>query len=298
MQTKFSLYILISLFCYPLWGQAYKPLLDDFNEWHFTTCFFGCLTDVYYTNGDTIVNGKNHKVLDGFHYISRTFLLNEEVADKQVFLTLVDPPNSTEYLLYDFSLAVGDSIDMKNPITPFPEDAGYYKLDSIVLRPLVDSNEYRHFYLSPAPSNTTSTTNAVWIEGVGSLSLITAPSGDPDINGVGALSCFFKEAELFYSNLDSITACEPVILNLNPAVEILPELEVSTLVSKDFCLLNNASRVKFADVFDLNGRRLKSIDNSGENRISIDFSTYKSGVYVMVVYDRNFRKKTYKILVD
>ena len=30
-------------------------MLDNINEWHFTTCFSGCLTDAYYTDGDTIV---------------------------------------------------------------------------------------------------------------------------------------------------------------------------------------------------------------------------------------------------
>lgn len=293
---KNILYLITLFLCFPVWGQAYKPLLDDFNEWQFTSCYFGCLTDVYYTNGDTIVNGKNHKVLDGFHYISRSFLLHEEVAERKVYLTFVDPPINTEYLLYDFSLPIGDSIDMKNPITPFPEDAGYYILDSIVLRPLVDLNDYRHFYLSPAPSNTISTTEAVWIEGLGSLSLISAPSGYPDINGVGQLSCFFKEAELFYSDLDSIDACDPVILGIDTNKNSLDEVEVLTLISND-CILNNTSEVRFVDVFDLNGRRLKTFDNNGDNRITLDLSTFKSGVYLLVVYNRYFNKKTFKLLV-
>ena len=293
---KNILYLIILFLCFPVWGQAYKPLLDEFNEWHFTSCYFGCLTDIYFTNGDTIVNGKNHKVLDGFHYISRTFLLHEEVAERKVYLTFVDPPITTEYLLYDFSLPIGDSIDMRNPITPFPEEAGYYILDSIVLRPLVDLNEYRHFYLSPAPSNTISTTNAIWIEGLGSLSLITAPSGFPDINGVGQLSCFFKEAELFYSDLDSISTCEPIILGLDSINNSLDEVEVLTLVSND-CTLNNTKDVRYVDVFDLNGRRLKTLKNNGENSITLDLSAFNSGVYLMAVYNRYFKKKTFKLLV-
>ena len=39
-------------------SQQYEPLLNGFNEWHFTNCYFGCLTDTYFTNGDTIVNNK------------------------------------------------------------------------------------------------------------------------------------------------------------------------------------------------------------------------------------------------
>ena len=48
----------------------------------------------------------------------------------------------------------------------------YYNLDSIISRPLVNGNDYRHFYFSPSESNIVSTTNAIWIEGAGSLYMI------------------------------------------------------------------------------------------------------------------------------
>ena len=166
---KKLLLLCLIAFCIPMFAQEYKPLLDNYNEWHVTTCFFGCTTDRYWTDGDTIVNGIDYKILDGFHFISRTFLLREEIVERKVYLNFVNP-NGGEYLLYDFALPIGDSIDMKNPISPFPEDAGYYRVDSIIPRPLADGNEYRHFYLSPTPSNTISSTNAIWVEGAGSLS--------------------------------------------------------------------------------------------------------------------------------
>ena len=65
MNKKILLLFLLS--CMNMFGQAYIPLLDNQNEWHFTNCYEGCLTDIYYTNGDTIVNNKTHKILDGFH---------------------------------------------------------------------------------------------------------------------------------------------------------------------------------------------------------------------------------------
>ena len=279
-------------------AQDYKPLLDNYNEWHFTSCYFGCLTDVYYTDGDTIVNGKTHKILDGFHFISRSFLLNEEVATKRVSLTFVDGTINEEYLLYDFSLTIGDSINMLNPITPFPEEAGYYRLDSIINRSLVDGNDYRHFYLSPTPSNPISTTNATWIEGVGSLSLINAPSGFPDINGAGHLSCFFKNGESFYTNLDSIDGCEPIILSNSLNNSYLDGLTIVNNGKDHYCQLFNTSSVRFLDIYDLSGQRLNSVSNRGENSLSLDFSGYASGVYIVVVYDRFFQQKTFKVLID
>jgi hypothetical protein len=294
---KLLIIVLFSTFS-STFGQEYKPFLDNYNEWHVTTCFFGCLTDKYFTAGDTIVGANDYKVLDGYHYISRTFLLREELLDRKVYMNIVSPSGNNEYLLYDFSMIVGDSIDMKNPITPFPENAGYYRLDSIIPRPLADGDDYRHFYLSPALSNTISNTNAIWVEGAGSLSLINAPSGDPDINGAGSLSCSFKNSIPFYRNLDSIDSCEPlIVLGLNEFSNQLYEVQVNTLVTDKYCHLTNVQNARFIDVYDLHGRRLIDHSNNGKREISLDFSNLKSGVYIIVMNTNQFQKRTFKVIV-
>lgn len=283
----------------PVFGQAYEPLLSNYNEWHLTSCFFGCLTDRYYTAGDTVVDGQDYKVLDGYHYISRTFLLREDVTERKVYLNFVSPSGNTEYLLYDFSMEVGDSIDMKNPITPFPENAGYYTLDAIILEPLVDGIDYRHFYLSPSESNTVSTSDAIWVEGAGSLSMITAPSGFPDINDVGHLSCAFKDSEPFYVNLDSIDDCEPlIVLGVNQYADQLSKVEVSSLVRDGICSLSRIENVRYIDVFDINGRKVLEATNSGKRNAQLDVSIFDSGLYLLIVYTNQFQKKTFKIVVD
>ncbi|MFT5878454.1 MAG: hypothetical protein ACI8SA_002321 [Dokdonia sp.] len=297
MKKLFNVFLFI--YCATLFSQEYEPLLNDYNEWHTTYCFFGCYTDVYYTNGDTIVDGMDYKVLDGFHFISRTFLLREELLERKVYLNFVQETGNTEYLLYDFSLNVGDTFDMKNPISPFPEDAGDYDLDSIILRPLVDGNDYRHFYFSPSESNTTSTTNAIWVEGAGSLSLINAPSGEPDINDVGHLSCFFKNGESFYANLDSIEACEPtIVLDMNEYYYPLDEIIVSTNHNTNHCKLDNIEGIKFIDLYDINGRRLESFTNNGNKNLTFDVSNYTPGIYIIIVHTKQFKKKTFKIIIQ
>ncbi|HPF12548.1 MAG TPA: T9SS type A sorting domain-containing protein [Flavobacteriaceae bacterium] len=278
-------------------AQEYEPLLYYYNEWHFTTCFFGCLTDVYYTNGDTLVGGKNYKVLDGYHFISRTFLLREETQNKKVYLKLMNTAGFPEYLLYDFSMEVGDSIDMRNPITPFPEEAGYYILDSIVPRTLANGNDYNHFYLSPSLSNTVSTTNAVWIEGIGSLSLINAPSGYPDINGVGHLSCAFKNSNLFYSNLDSIDGCDPVIILdseafSNPFSEVI----VSKSSLEGHFAIRNVEHIPFIDLYDLNGKRIQSLTNNGNPEIQINLSGQAPGIFLLVLTSNTLKKRVFKVI--
>ncbi len=287
------LFILNLFLTVPCIAQDYKPLLDNYNEWQFTYCYSGCLTDMYFTNGDTLVDGKTYKVLDGYHYISRTFLLREEVESRKVYLNLVSASGNKEYLLYDFSLNVGDSIDIKNPISPFPTDGGFYKVDEIINEPLADGNEYRHFYLSPTPSNPISTTPAVWVEGVGSLSLINAPGGFPNINGVGEVTCSFKNGQLFYSILED---CEPLILGNMPQTT-LNGVIVTTLIKDGQCKIYNAENIQSISVFDLNGRKLKDIKTFGEKELTIDFSDFSQGMYFVVAHSISFEKKVFKVLL-
>lgn len=291
---RILLFSILNVFGFSLYSQAYTPLLDNLNEWHVTSCFSGCLTDVYYTNGDTIVDGKNYKILDGFHYISRTFLLREEINNRKVFLNKVASSHNEEFLLYDFSLNEGETFNMQNPYSPFPEDGGAFILDSIIERPLADGNEYRHFYFSPAPGNTISTENAVWIEGAGSLSIINAPGGKPDINGVGHLSCFFKDTEVLYANLDSINDCIPNHMGIERYP--LNNVVISKGNNSGICLVSNAQNVKSLLVFNLSGKKLETIMNDGQNTLKIDLSSYQNGMYILVANGFGDTKKTFKVI--
>ena len=67
-------------------AQEYHQMLDHESEWHLTSCSSTCINDVYYTDGDTIYNSNTYKILNGYHYTSRTFWLREDVLKKQVFL--------------------------------------------------------------------------------------------------------------------------------------------------------------------------------------------------------------------
>ncbi|MAL61146.1 MAG: hypothetical protein CMC14_13985 [Flavobacteriaceae bacterium] len=291
---------LVLLFSINIFSQDYKPLLDTYNEWNVRFCYEGlCDTDIYYTNGDTLVDGMNFKVLDGYHYISRGFLLREDVNSKKVYLKAILPNGIYDYLLYDFSLEVGDSIDMKNPITPFPEDAGYFRVDSIIPRPLVDGNNYDHFYFSPAASNTVSTNNAIWVEGVGSLSIITAPSGDPDIDGVGRVACVFKNGESFYSDLDIIDECEPFFILDSPNYTTQKNSIIAIRTSeKNIFQIINIERFSTIDLYDLKGVHLNTFENNNQHSIQLNVSNYPSGIYLLILNSSTNRKQTLKIVIE
>ena len=295
---KKPLYILLLCLSNLAVCQEYTPLLDTYNQWSLRYCYSGCSTDIYYTNGDTIVDAMNFKVLDGYHFISRGFLLREDVTEKKVYLKTILPSGIRDYLLYDFSLEVGDSIDIKNPASPFIEDAGYYKVDAITLLPLVDSNLYRHFYLSPAASNKISENDAIWVEGVGSLSLINAPGGDPNVNSVGRVACTFKDGVSFYGDLDIIEDCEDIILNI-PLNQIPTNNSkvISSGIINEFFVINIEPFITL-DVYNLKGQLLQHINLNHQNTLPLNLSSYKTSMYLVVLKSQDTAHQVLKVLVQ
>ena len=197
-----------------IFSQNYIEMLAHNCEWQVTYCNNGCNTDVYFTDGDTIYNGHHYRILNGYHFISKTFWLREDMQNQKVYMSFLKNNLRSEVLLYDFNIQKGDSINIYNPISPFNTNPGFYVVDSIVSLQLQNNQYYDHFFLSP--TNLMINESSVWIEGIGSLSLINAPGGTPNVNGVGKLSCFFDNSDLVYSQLDSINSCvlsNPIITN-------------------------------------------------------------------------------------
>ncbi len=279
-------------------SQPYKPLLDNTNQWNFTTCNFGCTSDAYYTNGDTIVAGLNYKILDGFHYISRTFLLREEINNKKVFLAKINPTTVSERILYDFSLTEGAVFTMNNVLSPFPSNGGEFVLDSIRSKPLLNNVYFKHFFFSPIATNETANYNVVWIEGLGSKSLINAPGGNEDINGVGALTCFFKNQELVYSNLQSNQICTYLELKTEKQKQLVDKIKIYSLPEKNKFSFLNSEFISKITIYDCFGKNLNYLFENKNQFKFIDLSNNSKGIYFVNVLDSLNKKTTFKVLVQ
>lgn len=258
-------------------GQSYTPMLDNQNEWHIGYCNNdGCLLDKYYTDGDTIALGYQYKILDGYHYISRKFLLREDVPEKKVYLNFAYNGMGEDVLLYDFSLEEGDSIRMLNPISPFPEDFGYFKLDSIRSKPRLENQTAKFYYFSAVESNNEGFGYLpVWVEGVGSLSLINAPGGDPNYFGVGHLTCFWKNTDLYFHDNQMGIDCESILKNNEAAIS-----NVKFIVDRQrIGHLINSEKIQKAEIYDMSGRLIKSIKITGATQYEVRLNELKKGVY-------------------
>lgn len=290
-----AVFLILGLLMYfPLIAQDYIPMLNNQNEWHLIYCDENdCYKDIYYTVADTVSYGKTYKVLDGYHYISKTFWLREDIQQKKIFGKTILNPGNEETLLYDFGLNEGDSIKMYNPITPFPEDAGYFTLDSIKVRPILEDQNSRFFYFSPSISNEdTYGLFPIWVEGVGSLSITTAPGGQPDYDEIGQVACFWKNGHLFYHDDERISDCESVL----DLVSNEPSKVNFVVTTQKVGLLTHAENLNKIEIFDANGRRLFRQNFKSNSTIQIDLKTYQKGIYYLrAIEDKKVWSRTFII---
>ena len=296
MKNKTILYLTIFLFYnFYVNSQEYHQLLDHESEWHLTSCSSTCINDVYYTNGDTTYNGYQYKILNGYHYISRTFWLREDVSEKHIFLSYDNGKSRIEVLLYDFSLQIGDTILLSNPITPFPSNGGFYKVDSIVSQNLLDNKSHKFFFLSPTDSNQSSDELPVWIEGIGGLTLINGPGGTPDINRVGKISCYFNDGFLSYSQLDSLDRC--TVKYVTGLKEIQRHSNsIYPTIFESILRLEDVSEVSEVVIYSLRGEEVYRRKLNHQSYENLELSHLEKGFYVIRLYDNNLPVVSKKIV--
>jgi hypothetical protein len=277
--------------------QSYIKLINNYSEWHVTTCNSGCITDKYYTIGDTLINNLHYSFLDLYHY-NKNFVIREDTLDRKVYMRLLSlPPSSKEFLLYDFSLQVSDTISILNPGSPYPSQAGEFILDSIVSKPLLTQN-HRYFYFHALDTVMANTKHTVWVEGIGSLCLINTPGAMPQINGVGQLSCFFSNGIQRYQDLDSIASCSmiyPIGLEEHPSppsFRIRQNFETKTLV-----LQMDVFTVPYTlELYAIDGRRTLRLENIDSTSYILNLNSFSEGFLVLKITDRYGRSSSHKVL--
>lgn len=176
-------------------SQSYKPMLEGYKQWSIMSCNGPhCFIDSYWLGGDTILRNKEYRLLDGYHF-GNTVALREDKTTRKVYSQLIgiSPILEPEELLYDFSLSVGDSLFINNPQSPVQQNPGFYSLDSVA--PISYLGQVRNTYYLSSNSDTN---KAVWVEGIGSLTIINVLSQMPDHNTLAATTCVNLNGKLIY----------------------------------------------------------------------------------------------------
>jgi hypothetical protein len=190
MKKILLLFLFTTIASLALNAQQYFPMLDSANVWSFTgnvspmaplpnlpagPCGYPQYISYHlYTEGDTILNSHGYKKLmsdDHFNLCLFGYLREDTSARKIYFQDVVDSP---EVVLYNFSMAVGDSMTINFPYTQwapyFPD--GVYRLDSIT-NVSIRAGARRAFHLNCLSVSTPHT--LTWIESVGNTGNVIYP---------------------------------------------------------------------------------------------------------------------------
>lgn len=195
--TRFVLFSLpVMLCCFnKISAQVYNKMLGDSTDWFIVNYYNGYNTDHYFAADDTMILGISYKILDGFHFNRHVFLREDTVGKKIYYRQIAGFKANQDILLYNFNLQPGDSMLLFNPNSTINDSVGYFILDSIATFPVLTGTT-RKFYLSKSDGSD----YAVWLEGIGSLSLINSSSGKDDAVEGSGLSCYFHDGQHVYQS--------------------------------------------------------------------------------------------------
>ena len=192
-----------------------------------------------------------------------------------------------EGLAYDFSLNIGDTVEINNPFGALPVEAIVTNIDSVFIEPgnewrkRISLYEYQYFFIGED-----------WIEGIGSSAGLTVSGMDMTLLTGGddyTLLCYYEEDEmLFKSSLYNLC--------YYPIVDI-PEInqgegDVSLFPNP----VNDISYLKIQNpenknctivIYNLYGKLMQKFSISSSVEIEINSKDYSNGVYFYSVLKEN-----------
>jgi hypothetical protein len=212
---KKLLLIIILLFSLSSKGQTsvYHPFPDSNGIWNMDFYLWaGCwpVSDLYQSysyvlSGDTIINAVTYHKLNipfvqttcsGFHTAGYQGCIRQDTSIKKVFF--ISPNETTEELLYDFNLQVGDTVHGVIQSWTGQLDT-VVSIDSVLI-----GSDYRKRWLINPPYN------VYIIEGIGSTYGVIEPSPGyvTDLPGI-AITCFKQDGQTLFP--DASTSCNVIL---------------------------------------------------------------------------------------
>ena len=258
MKTKTFILLAVCYFiaAYHIKAQAYIPFAKDGKMW--TEKSSPSVAPMYSITiwkmqGDTIINGRLYKKVTGTHWYDSCFIY-EDTALKKVYC--LNAGSSSEFLLYDFNLQVGDTLPGSCSMV----------VDKTVEH-FAGKNRIKITFDYYSPDT------QIWYEGIGSLTqgvfFYKCIIGSYDW-----LLCYFENDTLIYHNPSLNNDC----FTLN-----IQELQLGKLINSYFS--NNILYVKpttsFAytlALYDIFGRKIKEATAVGD--LELNLSVLHNGLYI------------------
>jgi hypothetical protein len=271
----------------------YKPMPMQNAEWinYGGINLFGCpqctfVQYKYYTDGDTLINTQLYVKIkktespnlnDVSTYPTYTGAIRQDTLNKKIYVILSD--STTERILYDFSLQVGDTInsvlhDLAANCFGFNTEI-ITSIDSIQ----VNGNYHRVFHFQ---GSCTGPNGGSYIEGIGSDFGLLFPNRMDETES--HLSCLKVNNQTYYPN--SSGPCELVVsitsLEENNEFTIFPNPVTETIT---ITLPTESDNHKACSLLDASGREITTLKLI-ENETKVDVSELYPGIYFVKIGDR------------
>lgn len=245
---------------------------------------------IRFSEQDTIIGSFSYKkVLASFDpdetdWVFMDAIIREDTVTREVFMrNSVDD----EQRIYDFSLIVGDTIDIRNVLSGPSFQLEVIEIDSL----LIDYEFRKRFYLESVGWPYYD----VWVEGIGSLLHGVIYCGFYNTSPWFKLLCFKENNNVYYMNPD-YTGCyyPPVSIQENESKNDYFKFNPST----NQIILNQPSQNVSFVFYNLFGQEIYSGDilHSSESG-SINTTTWPSGIYIGVVYEGALPLVSQKIFI-
>jgi hypothetical protein len=248
-------------------------------------------TEIFRIDGDSIVDNITYNKI----WLSSDSLLTwwfQGLLREDSNIVYYVPPNSTEGILYDFNIDIGDSTFIKNFF------CNYEELPLFV----TDIDTVEHLGKSLKRWHLTADNNSIeyWIEGIGSL------SGPLYSNYWNCIICPTWEL-LCYHNNDTLeyimsgqTNCYQSTVGIN---DNYGQIENDFLIKPnpakkgtDIYIETNSKPVNI-NIFNSVGLLIKTINPENNKSIRIETNTFESGLYFITIKTIDKRIKTKKIII-
>lgn len=274
--------ILISI----TYGQEYFPLIEENKTWNVLSVAFmppfdtSFSTITYKVSGDTIISSESYKKLYSSSEENpedwNLWCFMREDADKRVWLRM--DSEEDEFLMYDYSIDVGDSV-----LVGYLEPV-YLLVDSIS-EITINQTERKKYWFT---CNLMPEYRETWIEGIGSNKGICWSGSAFVVGGWYRFLCMSENGELIYMN-PNYESCY--------LITEIDEIEKSSLKifpnpTKNTLSIENIKNIDIESISLLNtkGQLIKLFDS---NNTRLDISNISSGYYILKISHKNgvFTKK-------
>lgn len=228
-------------------------------------------TMVIYVEGDTLIDGQHYTPVFSVRYNDSLYteVYRGAVRKDEKRVWIVPKDSLSEYLLYDFSAEVGDTLrdvfrgdTLHTWVVENIDEVNYF------------DNEHRQWHLS----NLQDECSYYWYEGIG-FSDFWFSSLDESCGFFSSyfISCFVRNGTPYYGNCITATNEIPQLSNI---IKLYPNPAQNRL---NIEYPNNQHQIQ-GEVFDMYGNFVQGFIEMG-TKVSIDIQDLSKGVYVLKIQD-------------